>query len=203
MLETLVTHGLRAACVLYILELWAGVLPTRAWPLDRFHSVRMLRLDARRALGAIALTPGDEIFTGSPDEWKVAANCLDVSGETLTGRTLPVYRHDCPDRPGLRLHNPPFDQVLQEMTRITIIPPLAPGSGPANRVRDIAEYFCHSPLETHPPFRRVFVRQVIHVQSASSGVRVRNSALHCTMSCGIGFALAPSCEFRGQPQPVG
>jgi len=201
-LKPILRQGLRWLCIAYILVLWLGVLPIRLWPFEGWGLAGRLRGTARQALAALTLTPGDVIFTGSAGEWKIAANCLRVVGETQAGGQRLLYQSECPNRKGFRLRNPPFDQVLQEMTRVPFDLPLRADSPAARRLREIAAYYCHSPLEAHPPLRSVSLRQVVLVQSAWSGRRMRDAALLCESGCQPGVDARPVCERRGRPEPL-
>ena len=192
----------KIACLLYIALLWAGSLPAQIPPLDRTPWSREIRLEARRLLRALLLSPGDVIFTGSTTEWKLAANCLQVTGRTDLGGEIHLYENECPNRRGPRLRNPPFDQVLQEMTRVRVRTPLRPGSQEARNLRDIAAYFCHLPLETHPRVADLEIRQVMILQSSVNGTRVRNAALHCSARCDAIHRTLPDCGYRGTVAPL-
>jgi hypothetical protein len=193
----------RVACVAYIAVLWAAVIPANLWPFSQSYVPRQIYLDARRLMTRLTLTAGEVIFTGTVGEWKIAANCLRVTGAPAIGEALVLYANECPNRSGLRLYNPPFDQVLQEMTRIEITPALGPDSLPMRRILDITQYFCRSPLESHPPLRSVAVSQVLQVQSIDTGSYFQNAELHCEMSCTAAPQVAPVCVWRGQPRPLG
>ena len=108
----LLTLCARVACVVYIAVLWAAVIPATRWPFTHSSVSRQLYLDARLLMRRLTLTAGEVIFTGTVGEWKVAANCLRVTGAPVIGEALVVYANECPNRSGFRLYNPPFDQVL-------------------------------------------------------------------------------------------
>lgn len=193
----------RVACLVYIAVLWAGVIPANLWPFSLSDAPRRLFLSARFLMSRLTLTAGEVIFTGTVGQWKVAANCLSVVGTPVNGEPLVVYANECPNRAGLRLHNPSFDQALQEMTRIEIAPPLRPGSQATRRILDISQYFCRSPLEHAPLLRSVVVSQVIQVQSIETGAYFQNVELHCETSCRARPDVVPACELRGEPRPLG
>jgi hypothetical protein len=165
------------ATLVYIAVLWLGVLPTALFPGVAWMS--SARNHSRTLFAAVRLHPGHVIFTGSPTEWKIASNCLRVVGETPDGRRLTVYANECPGRAGFRIYNPPFDQVMQEMTRVMIRPPLIATSPGAAPLRDISEYFCHSPLETHP-------RSAAFISARPSMCAARRPASGCEIpSCAV------------------
>lgn len=197
------THLSRVACVLYIALLWAAVIPANRGPFALTDVSRQLYLNARFLMSRLTLSAGEVIFTGTVGEWKVAANCLKVTGTAATGERRVVYANECPNRSGLRIHNPAFDQVLQEMTRMEIFPPLRRGTRSARRVLDISHYFCHSPLESGTPLRDVEVSQTIQIQSIENGAYFQNTELHCELRCDALPSVVPTCQLRGKPRPLG
>ena len=203
-MRRLVSQCLRVACLAYIGVLWLAVIPTKILPYN--PTLTVTHAQAQSALSSIGLSAGDAIFTGSPSEWKIAANCLSVMGETARGARRALYANECPNRAGFRLRNAPLDQTFQEMTRRTIKPPIKADSAVAERLRDISDYFCHSTLVERPPLARVILKQTVYVRSAWSGNTLRNPTMRCTMSCAIaipGAPLAPQCEPRGVVKRVG
>jgi hypothetical protein len=195
---------LRVACIAYFCVLWAGVIPTEILPPN--PRLTAIRDQARSALASIGITAGLPIFTGSPTEWKIAANCLRVMGDTAQGQRLRLYANECPNRAGFRLRNPPFDQTLQQITRKNVERPVPADSVAADGLREVSDYFCHSSLVERPPLERVILEQTVYLRSAWSGDTFRNPRIWCAMSCAIaipGAPVAPRCELRGAVKQVG
>ena len=198
----------RVAFLVYVAVLWVGVIPVKFLSSP---TLGVARTEARALLRAVGLTPGDAIFASSPTEWKIAINCLRITGTIVSGFEQPAYENECPNRAGFRLRNSAFDQTLQQLTRLTIRPAVRARSHPADRLRDISDYYCHSSLEEPRGFTSVTLRQTIYLRSAWSGDTFRNPTLRCEMSCARDASAprapraprAPQCELRGRLQQVG
>jgi len=148
------------------------------------------------------VVPGVSVFEGSPDAWKIEAECVAVTGSTPDGDTVELHRSPCPPE-GFQWAHDPFESLVQGTVRNAAVANWvrAPAALPedlgvvpedARKLLQLGDYFCHSPLAGGPRERVTLVRQQ-RQRNIRSGARAVHT-LRCRFACEPRRLVVPRCE---------
>ena len=187
-------RALRAAVLAYLALLVAAAFPWRPGLLDapaRF---------AERALGAVAISPGLAIFSGSVTAVHRRATCVRVRAELAGGGSETLYASGCPPT-GFRWRIDPWDEMVEGLVRRTRVERFArdpgaklPLSWELVKLQALGDFFCHSPLAASGEREAVTLETRNLLVLYSSGLHTEDRAISCRWRCGTRPFAAPTCR---------
>ena len=158
---------------------------------------------AAAALGALSISPGLPIFSGSVTAVHRRASCLEVSAALAGGGHETLYASACPPT-GFRWRIDPWDEMVLGLVRRTRIERFVPGAPEPDaterwKLAAIGDYFCHSPLAGAREREEVELRVKSLLVLYSSGRHTEDRAIRCRWSCGAPALAEPRCEREPAP----
>lgn len=155
---------------------------------------------AERALGALSISPGLAVFSGSVTSVHRRAGCLEIRARFRGGATETLYASECPPT-GFRWRIDPWDEMVEGLVRRTRIErfvrapgePEPPASYELLKLQALGDYFCHSPLVSPRVRAEVSLEWRSLLVLYSSGIHTEDRPVACRWRCGAGRFDAPEC----------
>jgi hypothetical protein len=187
---------LRAAVLVYLGLLVLAAIPAALRPGLLLAPARL----ADRVLGAVAISPGLAIFSGSVTAVHRRATCVRVRAERPGGGAETLYASGCPPT-GFRWRIDPWDEMVEGLVRRTRIERFArdpaaklPLSWDLLKLQALGDFFCHSPLAAPGEREAVTLESRNLLVLYSSGLRTEDRAIACRWRCGTRPFAAPTCR---------
>ena len=191
--------ALRAAVLVYLALLLLAAVPAKVRP----GFLAAPGALAARALGALSISPGLPIFSGSVTAVHRRATCLEVRATLADGAAETLYASACPPT-GFRWRIDPWDEMVLGLARRTRIERFVPGApAPAATERwklaALGDFFCRSPLAASGEREEVSLRLESLLVLYSSGRHTSDRAITCRWRCADAPLAPPSCERAPAP----
>lgn len=192
--------ALRAGILVYLALLVLAAVPPKLRPafLDAPGN------GAARALGALSISPGLPIFSGSVTAVHRRASCLEITATRADGSAETLYANACPPE-GFRWRIDPWDEMVLGLVRRTRIERFvagapAPDAAERWKLAALGDFFCHSPLAGGAGEREEVTLELRTLLVLySSGRHTRDRAIRCRWRCADPPLASPSCERAPAP----
>jgi hypothetical protein len=187
----------RGAILGYLALLLLAAVPEKVRPAFLEAPGRL----AARVLGAVSISPGLSVFSGSVTSVHRRATCLSIRAERPDGSVETLYASECPPA-GFRWRIDPWDEMVLGLARRTRIERFVRDSAGEDptlsfelwKLQALGDFFCHSPEAARGPRRAVVLETYDQLVLYSSGVLTRDRALACRWRCGTRPFAAPACR---------